>query len=129
MEAAMGRRVSFGFDSLIRSLRIVPCIVSILMLLLLPAAKAHTFGPHFRTPEVRRSAERHTSVAYGENDTHQRLAQSNLLPRFLAPPETGGKIFLSPNFESTFEVPLSRLLRRLKLKHCGSSGQDPLLSA
>lgn len=49
MKAAMGRRASFGLDSLIRALRIVPCIVSIVMLLLFPVAKAHTFGPHFRT--------------------------------------------------------------------------------
>jgi hypothetical protein len=129
MKAAMGRRASFGLDSLIRALRIVPCIVSIVMLLLFPVAKAHTFGPHFRTPEVRRAAERHTAVAYGENDTPQRVAQSNPLPRFLASPETGGKIFLSHNFDSTFEVPLSQLLHRLKLNPCGSSGPDPLLSA
>lgn len=125
----MGRSASFSFDSPTASLRIVVCIVSVVMLLLFPAAKAHSFGTHFRTPEVRRTAERHTCVAHSDNDPHECVAQSGLLPTFFTPTATVSKIVPRDNFEPPSEVGLFRLLNRLKLNSSDSGGQDPLLRA
>jgi len=125
----MGRSASFSFDSLTASLRIVACIVSVVMLLLFPAAKAHSFGTHFRTPEVRRATERQTCVAHSDENTQERVGHSDPLPAFFTPIETVSKIVPRDNFESLPDISLSRLLNRLKLNSSGSGGQDPLLRA
>jgi hypothetical protein len=125
----MATRATCRFDSLPAFLNIAACIVSVAMLLSFPATRFHNFPTHFRNPEVRRATERHTGVAPRTEKTPDAVAQSDLLPRFFAPVETAGKIVPADNFEAVSEVPLSRLLHRLKLNPCGSSGQDPLLSA
>ena len=99
------------------------------MLLLFPAAKAHDFGTHFRQPEVRRTAERHTSIARSDNNSQDRIAQSALLKQSFAPAKPDVKIVPRDNVDSTPEVFLARLLKRLKLNPSGLGGQDPLLQA
>ncbi len=110
-------------------LQAVACVVSMVMLLSFPAAKAHAFGTHFRNPEVRRTIERHTSIAHPDQNLQKGVAPTDTLPRFFIPIETVNKIVPLGDFESIPEVPLPRLLNRLKLNPSGSSGQDPLLSA
>jgi hypothetical protein len=125
----MKRRLSSSFDSLTAFLYFAACALSTVMLLSLPAARAHNFGAHFRTPEVRRAVERHTSIAHSDCDAPARVAKSHPLARFFAPTETAGNIVLADNFESASDVLLPRLLNRLKLNPSGSNGEDPLLQA
>jgi hypothetical protein len=99
------------------------------MLLSFPAARAHSFGAHFRTPEVRRAVERHTSIAHSDSDAPAGVAQSDPLPTFFAPTENAGSLMLPDKVETVSKVPLPRLLNRLKLNRSRSSGQDPLLQA
>jgi hypothetical protein len=99
------------------------------MLLLFPAAAPHRFGAHFRTPEVQRSAERHTSIATGDTEALDYGAPSGILPKSFAPPQRETKAIIGNRSESVAQVPLSRLLNRLKLNPSGSNGQDPLLRA
>jgi hypothetical protein len=124
----MERWISSSFDSLTAFLHVAACIISVAMLLSLPATKAHHFGSHFRTPEVRRATERHTSVAHSDNNTYE-VARSDLLPTFFTPTTTDSKIVPRDGFESLSEVPISRLLNRRKLNPSASGGQDPLLQA
>jgi len=125
----MGRHASFSFDSPAEFLRISACVVSVVMLRLFPAAKPHSFGPHFRMPEVRRAMERHTSIATTDNNAQERVAQSSRLPSCFGPAEPKLKVIPRDHLDSAFEIPLTRLLNRLKLNPSGSSGQDPLLQA
>jgi hypothetical protein len=125
----MERRVSSSLNTLTGFLHVAACIVSIAMLLSFPATRVHNFGTHFRTPEVRRAIERHSSVAHSHDNALDRVAQSDLLPMFFTPTETASKIVPLGNFEAASEVPLPRLLNRLKLNPAGSGGQDPLLQA
>ncbi len=125
----MGTRLSSSLKSLSAFLRVAACIASVAMLLSFPATAVHNFGAHFRTPEVRRATERHTSVAHSDNDPHECVAQSGLLPTFFTPTATVSKIVPRDNFEPPSEVGLFRLLNRLKLNSSDSGGQDPLLRA
>jgi len=122
----MKRRVSSSFDSLTAFLHVAVCVVSVAMLLSFPASSVHNFGTHFRTPEVRRALERHTSVAQSEGTTDELVARTDLLPTFFTPAETVSKIVPLDNFEPPSEVALSSLLNRRKLGSRGSGGQDPL---
>jgi len=73
--------------------------------------------------------EGHTSVALEDQGNHERLIQSNQLPTLFTPVQATVKILRDHSFESPSEVPLVRLLKRLKLNPSGSRGQDPLLQA
>jgi hypothetical protein len=111
----------------------VACVLSIAMLLSFPAAKVHSFRAHFRTPETRRVTDRHTFVAVEGQGANERIikndSQNGSLPSFFTPIESITKIDCNCSFESPSEVPLLRLLNRLKLNPSGSSGSDPLLQA
>jgi hypothetical protein len=122
----MKRRVSSSFDSLTAFLHVAVCVVSVAMLLSFPAAKVHNFGAHFRTPEVRRSTERHTSVAQSEGTTDELVARAILFPTFFAPAESVGKIVPLDNFEPPSNAAQSRPPIRRKLCARGSGAQDPL---
>jgi len=107
----------------------VACIVSVMMLLTFPAARLHSFEAHFRTPEVRRTTQRHTSVAYSHDDTCERATQNHLMPAFFVAPEPEPLATVWNSMAQPFEAPPLRILFRLKLNPSGSSGSDPLLSA
>lgn len=124
----MERPVSHCLNSLTAFLHAAACIVSIAMLLSFPAVTVHNFATHFRAPEVRRTAERHTSVVNSDEDnTRERVAQRDLLPTFFVPTEP--KTVPGDNLKLPSQVPLSRLLNRLKLSCRASRGQDPFLEA
>jgi hypothetical protein len=125
----MERRVSSRFHSPTAFVHAAACIVSLVMLLSFPASSVHSFGTHFRTPEVRRALERHTSVAHSDGNTPELIAHNDLLPTFFTPAETGSKIFPTDNSEPSSDVPLSSLLNRRKLSPSGSGGPDPLIQA
>ena len=103
------------------------CVVGVLMLLAFPIRQAHQFTNHFRTPEVRRSIERHTPIAHPEAGIAERIAHQAVLPALLVHIDTGAVVEPAANIEFASQVPLSRLLLRLKLGSSRSGGQDPLL--
>ncbi len=106
-------------------LRPAACLTAMLLLLSFPMTPAHRFSTHFRSPEVRRSLERHTFVA--SYDAHPDIEPSdiNLAPTPEAQIEVSAGVASPRAFELPRPVSLARLLMRPKL---GSSagGQDPL---
>ena len=79
-------------------LQVPACIINVEMLPLFPSGEADRFGTHFRTPEIRRAAARHTSIAHSVENTQERVVQSDLLPTFFSPIESAGKIIPRNNF-------------------------------
>jgi hypothetical protein len=118
-----------GLPSLTALSHTVACVLSLVMLLSFPAARVHSFGAHFRTPEVRRMAQRQTCVAVESHRGQHNAVRSDPLPKFFAPIETTLSLNSDSSLQSPSEIPLLRQLNRLKLKSRGSRGQDPLLSA
>jgi hypothetical protein len=129
VEKPMKSRSHKGLHSLTAFFDALACVLSIVMLLSFPAGRLHSFGDHFRTPEVRRTTQRHTYVAAEGQRVQENAVRSDVLPTFFAPVETPVSLVSDRLFESPSEIPLVRLLNRLKLNPSGSSGQDPLLQA
>jgi hypothetical protein len=127
--STMEMRFLSATKALASFLHLAVCIVSLAMLLLVPATRVHNFGTHFRSPEVRRTVQRHISIAHGDSNAPERIGAGAPLPAFFTPTETFSKTVALDRFELHDEVPLVRLLNRLKLNPSGSSGQDPLLQA
>ena len=125
----MWERKSSGRDFLIALLRVSACVVSVVMLLLFPSAKPHSFATHFRAPEFRRAVERETPIAHSDENPQPRIALNESLPAFPFLIETASKLVAVEHFESPAKVSVPRLLNRLKLNPSGSSGQVPLLAA
>jgi hypothetical protein len=123
--------MSIRFHSITRKaatlLNLAVCVVSVLMLLAFPLRSAHQFTDHFRTPEVRRSIERHTPIAHPDSRIADRIAHQAIMPAFLVPVDIGEATFSVANVEVSSKTPISRLLLRLKLGSSRSGGQDPLL--
>jgi hypothetical protein len=107
-------------------LSLAACVVSILMLLAFPIRSAHQFSDHFRTPEVRRSIERHTPIAHPDSRSAERTPHQALLPALLIPTDDLDALKPAAHFDFA-EIPISRLLLRLKLGSSRSGSQDPLL--
>ena len=103
------------------------CIVSVLTFLTLPLQPAHRFTDHLRTPEVRRSIERHTPIAQPESETAQRIPRQAMLPTGVIFVDAAEVITFISDLELSSQPPLLRLLSRLKLGTRSSSTPDPLL--
>jgi len=126
----MGRRFTTTVKRLTAFLYLTVCGLSVAMLLLFPSAKVHNFGTHFRTPEVRRTTQSHSFVTQSDETTaHERLDDSTPLPEFFTPVDAVQNPLASDGREVTGEVPLVRLLHRMKLDSSGSGAQAPLLQA
>lgn len=110
-----------------RLLNLAACVVSILMLLAFPIRSAHQFSDHFRTPEVRRSIERHTPIAHPDSGASERIPHQTVLPALMVPLDYGEAIKPALTWELASQIPSSRLLLRLKLGSSRSGSQDPLL--
>ena len=122
--------IRFHFTTLKRSslLNLAACVVSVLMLLTFPVRQAHQFAPHFRTPQVRRSVERHTPISQPEAGPVERHAHQAVVPMLFTPADDAGYVAKPfAHFEIPSQVPIARLLSRLKLGSSRSGGQDPLL--
>jgi hypothetical protein len=115
--------VRFKAESL---LHLAACVVGVLMLLAFPMQRGHQYANHFRTPEVRRSIERHTPIAHPEAGTADRIAHQAVMPAAIEPVETGDALKPIVNFYLLPQVPISHLLARLKLGSSRSGGEDPL---
>jgi hypothetical protein len=107
--------------------RFVACAFSVLMLLTLPIRSGHQYTNHFRTPEVRRTVERHTYVAHTNAGPAESVPHQNVLAPLLATVDDGDVIKPVVDSEISTQIPISRLLLRLKLGWSRSGNQDPLL--
>jgi hypothetical protein len=107
--------------------RIAICALSAMSLLAFSLRPAYQSTVHLRTPEVRRSVERHTSVAEPEASPAGRIADGAVVPALAAPVDAA--ITVKPRLEPepSTEIPLTRLLLRLKLGPSRADGQDLLL--
>jgi len=106
-------------------LRVAACLTAMLLLLSFPMTPAHRFSTHFRSPEIRRSLERHTFVA--SYDAHPDIDPSdvNLAPTPEAQIGVSVGLALRRAFELPRPVSLARLFMRPKLGSSAGS-QDPL---
>lgn len=120
----MSIRFPFATLRLAHVLNLLACAVSLLMLLAFPLRSAHQYTNHYRAPEIRRAIERNTPIAHPEAETAECIAHQAVLPRLLAPTHTGEVAEPVSNIEFFSQVPLSRLLLRLKLGSSRSGGQD-----
>jgi hypothetical protein len=96
------------------------------MLLSFPLIRAHSFGQHFGTTQIRRNIVRHTFVAGPETGGVEKLANVDWQAAIPSPVtiEHVAKCF-SPL--ATVSVPTFRILRHLKLGPSRSGASDPLL--
>ncbi len=109
------------------SIDLATALLGLLMLLAFPMRPVHQFTDHFRASEIRRSVERHTFLAQPEADPAERVARGAILPALTVPVATFSAVKPLAVFEFTSQVPLTRLLLRLKLGPSRASAQDPLV--
>jgi hypothetical protein len=109
------------------SLRVAACIVSVAMLLSFPVSRAHSFGQHVGTTEIRQNIVRHTFVAGPETGGVERMTHIDALAAIPTPVivENVAKCLFSLAIVS--DVPIFRTLRHLKLGPSRSGAPDPLL--
>jgi hypothetical protein len=116
-----------GSRSIATLLRVAACVVSVAMLLSFPLTRAHSFGQHFGTTQIRHSIVRHTFVAGPETGGVEKIAHIDLQAAIPSPVtiECVAKC-LSP-LAIFAHVPTFRILRHLKLGPSRSGASDPLL--
>ncbi len=119
--------LKFGGRAVAATLRATACILTVAMLLSFPAARAHQFGQHFGTTEIRQNIVRHTFVARPEASDIEKIALIDAQPATAMPVtiENVAKNFFP---QATFsEVPAFRILQHFKLGPSRSGAKDPLL--
>jgi hypothetical protein len=107
--------------------RVTFCVSVALMLVMLPVPRVHQAADHFRSPEIRRSIERNVFLERTKNDFSERISTNYLEPTSLLRTETEDSVKLIVGFAPTPQVPITRLLLRLKLGSSVSGTPDPLL--
>ena len=97
------------------------------MLLSFPITRAHNFGQHFGTTEVRHNIVRHTSVAGPEAGDVEKIAHFDSLSAIPGPVivENAAKLLFPLPIVSS--VPTFRILQHFKLGPSRSGPSDPLL--
>jgi hypothetical protein len=109
------------------TLRATACILSVAMLLSFPTARAHHFGQHFGTTEIRQNIVRHTFVAGPEASGAEEITLTD------AQPATATAVTIENVTKRYFaaaivsEVPAFRILQHFKLGPSRSGAKDPLL--
>jgi len=97
------------------------------MLLSFPLTKAHSFGQHFGTTEIRHNIVRHTFVAGPETGGVEKVAHIDSQPSIPEPAvlaNAATRLFPLPLLSS---VPTFRILQHFKLGPSRSGATDPLL--
>ncbi len=97
------------------------------MLLSFPITRAHSFGQHFGTTEIRHNIVRHTFVAGPEAGGVEKIAHVDAQPAIPVPLtiENVAKCLFLRTIVS--DVPTFRILQHLKLGPSRSGASDPLL--
>ena len=105
-------------------MKMASCIIVALILVVLPLARSHRAGVHFRTHEARRSVERHTFLEQSKVYEIERVHPATLRFAFVALEDAPRPL---QGFVRTPQLPITRLLLRLKLGLSSSGSPDPLL--
>jgi len=116
-----------GSRSIVTSLRVAACIVSVAMLLSFPLTRAHSFGQHFGTTQIRHSIVRHTFVAGPETSGVEKMVHFDAQPSIPEPvvvASAATRLFPLPLLSI---VPTFRILQHFKLGPSRSGATDPLL--
>ena len=109
-------------------IRALACIASVAMLLTFPTIKSHSFADHFRTPEVRRSIVRHTSIAAVEDATVKSIVRIGIAPTALPLLlDLKNKFATIRNVELALQSSPTHLFLRLKLGASPAGGEDPFI--
>jgi hypothetical protein len=101
--------------------------VGLLMILTFPVQRPHQFTAHFRGDEMRRSVQRHTSLAESEAGSAERIAQRDVLPAIRVPVTIPPSVSLLAASKFRLPIGFRRLLLRLKLGPSGTCAPDPLI--
>jgi hypothetical protein len=102
-------------------------LLGLLMLISFPIRSAHQFENHFRTPEVRRSIERHTAIVNPESKAPERISYQGVLPSFLKITDAADVPYPVARGQVSDHLEFPHLYPRLKLGSSRSGSQDPLL--
>lgn len=123
----LGNFLKSSRGAIAASLRVAACIVSVAMLLSFPITRAHSFGQHFGTTEIRHNIVRHTFVAGPEAGGVEKIAHVDAQPAIPVPLtiENVAKCLFLRTIVS--DVPTFRILQHLKLGPSRSGASDPLL--
>jgi hypothetical protein len=118
---------TIGVRSITTSIRVAACVLSVAMLLSFPVTRAHSFGQHFGTTEIRHNIVRHTFVAGPETCEVDKISHIDALP---AVPTTviveNLGVRLSPDTVAS-ELPTFRIVHHFKLGPSRSGASDPLI--
>ena len=114
-------------QSLATVFRVSICAIGVAMLISFPTARAQHFRQHFGSTEVRQSIVRHTFVAGPETGGVEDVTYADAQPATALLPTI---LQLANRFrpsEVVADVPMFRILQRLKLGPTRSGASDPLL--
>jgi hypothetical protein len=109
------------------SLRAAACMLSVAMLLSFPMTRAHNFGQHFGTTEIRQNIVRHTFVAGPEAGGVEKIAHIDSQPAIPTPVTIVHLGTRSFPLAIVSNVPTFRILQHFKIGHSSSDAPDPLL--
>jgi hypothetical protein len=102
------------------------CLLAAVMLLSLPLLRSHTFTTHFRSPEVRRSAARHTSVSPLHAEPKLELASCELEPVIRPQPQPHNSLLHREGVHIA-RASIIEVFHRLKLgPHRQADSEPPL---
>jgi len=102
------------------------CLVGIAMLLTLPAPLNHRFRSHYRTPQVRRTIERHTFVAQPETNAASHIGRAVIRADVVMPALRTQALRQRPVYTYfTSRKSLPCLFHRFKLGSSTTSSSDP----
>jgi hypothetical protein len=109
-------------------LRLAICLLSLLVLITLPAGRAHELQTHYRTTQLRQSFEGHAYVAQAEAGEFDQVSYEASLPSWSAwmRPDPAPAMQIYRTEPGAIPSP-NRLLLRLKLGPPSSGSQDPLV--
>jgi len=118
---------TLGVRSITTSIRVAACILSVAMLLSFPLTRAHSFGQHFGTTEIRHNIVRHTFVAEPETSGVEEISHVDALPVIPATVIVENlAVRLSPDTVAS-ELPTFRIVHHFKLGPSRSGASDPLI--
>jgi hypothetical protein len=103
---------------------VAACLIAVVMLLSLPAIRSHSFSTHFRSPEVRRSMARHTSVSPIHAEAKLQLAASEIEPVIAIPAQPPIPL---ENREEVARASIIETLHRMKLGPHSEADSEPHL--
>ena len=102
------------------------CFCSLIILFTVPIEEVHHFAAHFRTGEVRRSLERHTAHASDDAPPSDPRPRREIVSAPIIMPILCADTAHAYTLTAFTEIPITRLLSRLKVGSHSDSDHDSL---